>query len=124
MAGDEELRTWASENGYCVRFADPMPLEQLGNSTRMYFGTVDRASVFYVFLEHHNGRSRRGWVLCRDTLLGRLLGRRSNRVKVRWDETVTEALEWEEFAAESRPPASPAATQLETHPLWDRDLDG
>jgi hypothetical protein len=120
MAGDESLRAWASENGYRVRSANPIPLEHLGNSTRMFFGAEAGASAFYVVLEHRNGRSRRGWALCRDSPSGR----RSNRVKVRWHETVREALEWEWSADEPRPPASPAASHPEAHPLWDGDLDG
>ena len=119
MSRDEVLRAWARENGYCVRVAIQVPLDQLGGSTRMFFGSMAGATVFHVFLEHR-GRGRRGWVLCRDTTLRG----RANRVKVRWDETVAETFEWEEYARLPDPPASSAATQPKIHPLWDRDLDG
>jgi hypothetical protein len=120
MAEKEALRTWASENRYCVRFVNAIPLELVGRGIRMFFGTLAGASVFYVVLEHQNGRSRRGWVLCPDSLLSR----RAKRVKVRWDETISESLAWEQLAAESPRPASPAARHPEIDTLWDRDLDG
>src|SRR4051794_17014867 len=90
------LEKWAAANGYSVRWANPIPLDHVGSSVKMFFGNVAGGTMFYVVFGHQNGRNRRGWVLCRDSFLGR----KTKRVRIRWDETVSESLEWEALAAE------------------------
>ena len=120
MAGDEAINEWGAANGYTtVLSSNPVPLDLLGNSTKLYFGNVAGGSVFYVEFKHHTGRTRRGWVL----FSGSSFGRGSKRVKVRWDEPIAESYDWKEIESDSRHAASMERPDPQTHPLWDKDLD-
>jgi hypothetical protein len=120
MAGSEAINEWGAPNGYTtVLWANPVPLDLLGNSTKMYFGNVAGGSVFCAVFKHHTGRTRRGWVLCS----GSSFGRGSQRVKVRCDEHIAESYNWKEIESDSRHVASMERPDPQTHLLWDKDLD-
>jgi hypothetical protein len=114
------LQQWAATNGYSIRWANAISGDQVGESTRLFFGNVARGRVFYAEFEHRNGGVRRGWVFCP----GSFLGKRIKRVKVRWDETVSESIEWKALATESGSSDSRGRPDPQSDPLWDRDLDG